>query len=106
VHVEALLTDRAFCYTQSRVFKAACTTIGLRHHTTRPYRPQTNGKAERFIRTLLNEWAYADLYHSNEARRDLLSVWLSYYNDDRPHTALGGSSPIPFLVNKVCGHYN
>lgn len=106
VRVEAVMTDRAFCYTHSARFKEACRNLGLSHQTTRPYRPQTNGKAERFIRTLLQEWAYAELYRTNERRRAFLPEWLTYYNHHRPHTALGGSSPMPFLVNKVCGHYN
>jgi transposase len=101
VDVEAILTDRAFCYTQSSDFKQVLTRSGIRHRTTRPYRPQTNGKAERFIRTLLQEWAYADLYQSNEDRNTLLPRWITYYNQERPHTALKGSSPLAFLVNKV-----
>jgi len=103
--VREVLTDRAFAYTRSHHFKAVLTARDLKHRTTRPYRPQTNGKAERFIRTLLNEWAYADLYLSDQARLDALQPWLSYYNGDRPHTALGGSSPMSFLVNKVGGKY-
>lgn len=106
VQVKAVLSDRAFCYTNSRLFHDALADLGIRHHTTRPYRPQTNGKAERFIRTLLHEWAYAELYLTNAARTDFLKEWLTYYNHGRPHTALGGSSPMPFLVNKVDGHYN
>jgi transposase InsO family protein len=106
IRIEEVLTDRAFCYTNARVFREACRGLGAMHRTTRPYRPQTNGKAERFIRTLLNEWAYDRLYRSNEERGDLLPGWLSYYNHERPHTALGGSSPMPFLVNKVCGNYS
>ena len=106
VRVQAILTDRAFCYTNSTRFRKTCASRGIRHQTTRPYRPQTNGKAERFIRTLLHEWAYAELYRSNEDRRRQLPRWLMYYNHQRPHTALGGSSPMPFLVNKVCGHYS
>jgi transposase InsO family protein len=105
VRVEAVLTDRAFCYTQSHGFAETCEHLGIRRLTTRPYRPQTNGKAERFIRTLLNEWAYDRLYRSNEERARVLARWLRRYNQTRPHTALGGSSPMPFLVNKVCGHY-
>jgi transposase InsO family protein len=101
VRIEAILTDRAFCYTQSLDFKRVLESLGIRHRTTRPYRPQTNGKAERFIRTLLQEWAYAELYLSNEARQDLLPTWLIYYNQERPHTALNGTSPLTFLVNKV-----
>lgn len=101
VDVEAILTDRAFCYTQSLDFKHILARLGIRHRTTRPYRPQTNGKAERFIRTLLQEWAYAELYRSNADRADLLPCWINYYNQERPHTALNGSSPLTFLVSKV-----
>jgi transposase InsO family protein len=101
VRVEAILTDRAFCYTNSKEFHRTLEELGVRHRTTRPYRPQTNGKAERFIRTLVHEWAYAELYRTNEARNGLLETWLTYYNHERPHTALRGSSPMPFLVNKV-----
>jgi transposase InsO family protein len=106
VTVEAVLTDRAFCYTRSTDFRRTLGDLSIRHHTTRPYRPQTNGKAERFIRTLLAEWAYAELYPTNELRRELLPVWLTYYNQERPHTALKGTSPLPFLVNKVGGNYS
>jgi transposase InsO family protein len=105
VVVQAVMTDRGFCYTRAKVFQETLASCGIGHVTTRPYRPQTNGKAERFIRTLVHEWAYAELYRSNDARRARLDPWLSYYNHHRPHTALGGSSPMPFLVNKVCGHY-
>ncbi len=104
--VEAILTDQAFYYTRSHLFRQVLTDFGIRQHTTRPYRPQTNGKAERFIRTLLQEWAYAELYRTNERRLALLPDWLSYYNNERPHTALKGSSPMPFLVNKVGAHYS
>ena len=60
-----MLTDRAFCYTQSHAFADVCTYRDIRHRVTRPYRPQTKGKAERFIRTVLQEWAYAGLYLGN-----------------------------------------
>src|SRR5680860_214596 len=106
VRIKAVLTDQAFCYRNSTRFKETCFSLRIQHRTTRTYRPQTNGKTERFIRTLLQEWAYAELYLTNEARRRVLPDWLRYYNHDRPHTALGGSSPVPFLVNKVCGHYS
>ena len=101
VTVEAILTDRAFCYTASSDFKAVLAENRIRHKTTRPYRPQTNGKAERFIRTLLQEWAYAELYLSNQDREELLPLWLSYYYEERPHTALNGVSPLTVLVDKV-----
>jgi transposase InsO family protein len=70
------------------------TAVGARHVLIRPYRPQTNGKAERFNRTALEEWAYARLYRSNEARAIALSRWLETYNRTRPHTALGGLPPV------------
>jgi transposase len=101
VTVEAILTDRAFCYTRSLEFKHVLAHLGIRHRTTRPYCPQTNGKAERFIRALLQERAYAELYLSNADRADLLPCWINYYNQERPHTALNGCSPLTFLVNKV-----
>lgn len=93
IHIQRVMTDRAFSYTISRAFREAIHALPARHKITRPYRPQTNGKAERFIRTLLAEWAYAQLYRSNEERRQALPNWLQYYNHSRPHTALGGLSP-------------
>ena len=73
---------------------------------TRPYRPQTNGKAERFIRTMLDEWAYVRLYRSNQERLAALPRWLKSYNQRRPHTALDGSPPMTVLINKVAGNYS
>ena len=72
---------------------------------TRSYRPQTNGKVERFNRTLLDEWAYVRPYQSNEERSQLLETWLHVYNHHRSHTALGGRSPVARL-NNLSGHYN
>ncbi len=106
VRIERVLTARAFAYTQSRVFPEALSTIGARHLVTRPYRPQTNGKAERFNRTLLEEWAYSRLYRSNEERRQTLPAWLAFYNHRRPHTALAGLTPMAALVNNVRGNNN
>jgi len=94
IHIQRIMTDRAFSYTLSRVFQTVVQRLQLRHKVTRPSRPQTNGKAERFIQTLLAEWAYARLYRSNEERHRALPKWLHYYNHSRPHTALGGQSPI------------
>jgi len=91
------MTDQARNYVLSKDFQAALAAIGARHLTTRPYRPQTNGKVERFNRTLLDEWAYARLYRSNEARLATLTRWLETYNRRRPHTALGGRSPVARL---------
>ena len=70
------------------------------------YRPQTNGKAERFIQTMLREWAYSRLYTSNEERLNRLPRWLQFYNQRRPHTALGGKPPMAALLNNVRGNYN
>lgn len=97
VRIERIMTDQAKNYTLSTVFAQALERVGARHLVTRPYRPQTNGKAERFNRTMLNEWAYAKLYRSNEARLQALPRWLEIYNRRRPHTALGGLPPISRL---------
>lgn len=97
VRVERVLTDRALNYTRSTRFQDAVATLGARHLLTRPYRPQTNGKAERFIRTLLQEWAYRRLYRSNTARLEALPHWVRFYNQRRPHTALGGRPPAAAL---------
>lgn len=97
VPIQRVMTDRARNYVVSRDFAGALAAIGAVHRTTRPYRPQTNGKVERFNRTMLEEWAYARLYRSNDARIDALDAWLDTYNHRRPHTALGGHPPISRL---------
>jgi transposase InsO family protein len=93
VRVEAVMTDEARNYTVSKVFAATLTAHGIRHQTTGPYRPRINGKVERFLRTMLEEWAYARLYRSNGARLGTLRRWVHNYNLRRPHTALGGKPP-------------
>ncbi len=80
--------------------------LGARHKRTRPYRPQTNGKAERFIKTLLAEWAYARAYADNADRLAALPEYLAFYNHERPHTALEGLTPMQVLVNNVRGKHN
>ena len=93
IRVERVMTDRAFAYVQSRAFQDALAASGVRHLTTRPYRPQTNGKVERFHRTMVEEWAYVRPYASNAQRLAALPRWVDAYNRRRPHTALGGHTP-------------
>jgi transposase InsO family protein len=99
------MTDRGWSYIQSPRFRAAAWRLRIRHKITRPYRPQTNGKAERFVQTLLREWAYARLYRSNQERQIAFPKWLYYYNHHRPHTALEGRVPALVSVNNVCGNH-
>ena len=93
VAVRRVLTDNARNYTVARVFLAVADANGLTLKLTRPYRPQTNGKAERFIQTLLNEWAYARPYRSNAERLHQLPRRLYRYNARRPHGGIGGVAP-------------
>ena len=102
ITVTAVMTDNGPCY-RSRVFAAALGDI--KHVWTRPYRPQTNGKVERFNRTLANEWAYAATYLSDEARAAEYPTWLHHYNHHRPHTGIGGLTPAQ-RVHNVTGNYN
>ena len=92
VQVERILTDNGAAYC-SNVFAAACESHHVRHLRTRPYRPRTNGKAERFIQTLLRDWAYAVRYRSSEHRSLALDPWIEYYNQRRPHGALSRKAP-------------
>jgi len=96
VRIQRLMTDNGSAY-RSKAFAAACERLGVRHLRTRPYTPRTNGKAERFIQTLLREWAYKKPYRSSARRRCALTHYLRYYNGRRPHTALRGRAPITRL---------
>jgi transposase InsO family protein len=92
VHIERILTDNGTGYC-SKVFAAACASHQIRHLRTRPYRPRTNGKAERFIQTLLRDWAYAARYRNSDHRALALRPWIEYYNQRRPHGALSHRPP-------------
>jgi transposase InsO family protein len=93
IHVERILTDNGSAYI-STMHAIACRQLGIRHLRTRPRRPQTNGKAERFIRTLLNGWAYGAIYRSSTERAAALDGWLWHYNHRRQHAALGHRPPV------------
>lgn len=97
VVMRALLTDNGSAYRGHR-FGALCGRLGVRHHWTRPYRPQTNGKGERFIRTCLGEWAYARSYPTSVARASALPDFLRYYNEDRFHMGINGLTPMQRLA--------
>jgi transposase InsO family protein len=100
IRVERLLTDNGSAY-RSTVHAIACRTLGIRHMRTRPYRPQTNGKAERFIRTLLGGWAYGAIYRSSSERTAALDGWLWHYNHQRKHSALGHKPPVARLAERT-----
>ena len=101
--VQELLTDNGSPY-RSAVHAIACRTLGIRHIRTKPYRPQTNGKAERFIRTLLGGWAYGAIYRDSHERTAALDGWLWTYNHRRQHQAIGRQTPITRL-NNLLGSY-
>jgi transposase InsO family protein len=100
VKVERLLTDNGSPY-RSTVHAIACRALSIRHLRTRPYRPQTNGKAERFIRTLLGGWAYGAVYRNSTERSAALDGWLWHYNHHRKHSALGHKPPIARLNERT-----
>ena len=97
ISVERVMTDNGTAY-RSTVHALACRALGVRHLRTRPYRPRTNGKAERFIRTLLGGWAYGALYGSSRERAAALDGWLSHYNHHRPHGSLSHKTPAARLT--------
>lgn len=93
ITIRALLTDNGTGY-RSHHFREACVRSRMPHHRTRPYTPRTNGKAERFIQSLLREWAYARAYRSSSERARVLPLWLRFYNERRPHASLAYKPPI------------
>jgi transposase InsO family protein len=97
IHVERVLTDNGGAY-RSRPFRKACRWLGIAAKRTRPYRPQTNGKVERVIQTLLRKWAYAVPYANSAQRRAALTAWLRFYNEERPHASLNRQTPISRLA--------
>jgi transposase InsO family protein len=104
VVVERVLSDNGSCY-RSHAWRDACADLDITHKRTRPYRPQTNGKIERFHRTLGDGWAYAHRYESETARRAALPRWLHFYNHHRAHSAIGALPPISRLTN-LPGHHS
>ena len=105
VPVQRVMTDNAFAYTKSRAFKTVLHTLQARHITTRPYRPRTNGKAERFIQTALREWLYARAYDSSARRTADRDNWMHFYNHHRPHAGINTSTPAK-RVNNLLGNDN
>ncbi len=109
IRVERVMTDNGSAYV-SVVHALACRALGIKHLRTRPYRPRTNGKAERFIRTLLGGWAYGAIYGTSDERRRALTSWLDFYNRRRPHGSLGHQPPLQRLEaltrNNLAGSYS
>jgi len=107
VIIERLMTDNGSAY-RSKLHRRACQALGIRHLFTRPYRPRTNGKAERFIRTLLDGWAYKRPYATSAERRAALPAFLARYNTQRPHRSLNGQTPAQRLAerNKTAAAYS
>jgi len=97
-----LMSDNAWSYTHNRSLAELLLTREVRHLTTKPYRPQTNGKVERFHQTMRREWAYGMTYRSSRHRDAALPHWLEHYNERRPHSGIGNRSPIS-RVHNLCG---
>lgn len=104
IRVERVLSDNGPAY-KSHLWRDVCAELGITPKRTRPYRPQTNGKIERFHRTMANGWGYARCYTTEQERRDALPAWLHSYNHHRPHSACGNQPPITRLIN-VPGQYS
>jgi transposase InsO family protein len=99
ITVRRLMTDNAFAYVKNRSLRELLAPRGIRHLTTQPYRPRTNGKVERFHQTMAREWAYGRAYHSHHARTTALPNWLDHYNTRRPHSSIGDRPPISRVHN-------
>jgi transposase InsO family protein len=106
IGVQALITDNGSAY-RSTIHAIACRSLHIRHLRTRPYHPRTNGKAERFIRTLLGGWAYDATYANSTQRTAALTGWIDFYDRQRPHGALSHKPPIARLheLNNLTGSY-
>ena len=102
IAVRRLMTDSAWAYTRGRAFRELLAQREIKHLRTKPYRPRTNGKVERFHQTMAREWAYGLVYRSHHDRAAALPHWLEHYNRGRPHSSLGGRPPIS-RVHNVCG---
>jgi transposase InsO family protein len=105
IGVRRVMTDGAWAYTRNRSLADLLARQGVRHLVTRPYRPQTNGKVERFHQTMAREWGYGMLYASHRHRQKALRYWIRHYNERRPHSALGGQAPIS-RVRNLCRQDN
>ena len=107
IRIERVMSDNGVAY--KKAFTAAATDLGAKHKRTRPYTPRTNGKAERFIQTLLRLWAYVRPYNSSDERAAALAPWMRWYNRDRPHGSLEGKTPVETLKqlrrNNVVGDH-
>jgi transposase InsO family protein len=101
ITAKRVMTDNAFTYVHNRALRELLTTPGIRHLTTQPYRPRTNGKVERFHQTMAREWAYGLAYRTHRHRNAALPHWLDTYNRRRPHSSLGDRPPISRIHN-VC----
>ncbi len=103
-HIERVMTDNAMAYRKGKAWRQALQDLGAQPRFTRSYRPQTNGKAERFNRTMADEWIYSRPFTSNQDRADALPTWLHTYNHHRGHTSLGGNPPITRVNNPAGQH--
>jgi transposase InsO family protein len=99
IAVKRVMTDNAFSYVRNRALRELLEAREVKYITTKPYRPQTNGKVERFHQTMVREWAYGMAYRSHRHRNQALPQWLTYHNEARPHSSLGGRPPISRIHN-------